>query len=186
MEDVIKLAVKLHGHLAPGVALGIRMSSIALAKLGANRGSRKLVAISETHRCLADAMQAATGCTLGHGNAFVHDYGKLAITLGMADTKEGVRVALKKDAHAYSPLTKKWMMREGKLTHSEEEELGKLLLRLEEKYFDIKEVKLNINAKFDSSEIVLCSRCIDLVPKDSIVSGLCKRCAGKSYYTSSQ
>ncbi len=182
MEDIIKLAVKLHGHLAPGVALGIRMSSIALEKLGAARGNRKLIAVSETYRCLADAMQAATGCTLGHGNAFVHDYGKLALTLGMADTKDGVRIALKKDAHAHSPLMKKWMMREGKLTHAEEEELGEQQLRLEKKYFDIKEVKLNINTKFDSSKISACEKCGDLVPGDSLVNGLCKLCAGGGYY----
>lgn len=182
MKDITKLAVKLHGHLAPGIALGIRMSSIALEKLGAARGNRKLIAVSETYRCLADAMQAATGCTLGHGNAFVHDYGKLALTLGRVDTKNGIRVTLKKDTYTHSPLMKKWMMREGKLTHAEEEELGKQLLNLEEGYFEIRGVKLNINTKFDSSKISACKKCGDFVPKDSLVNGLCKLCTGGGYY----
>ncbi len=186
MDEIAKLAVELHGHLAPGIVLGLRMSNIALEKLGATRGSRKLIAVSETYRCLADAMQAATGCTLGHGNAFVHDYGKLAITLGRADTKNGIRIALKKDAHRHSQLMKKWMLRRPNLTHAEEEELVRQLLQLEEKYFDIKEVKLNLKTEFNTSKIAACSRCGDLVPEDSTIGGLCKPCADKCYYISSR
>lgn len=68
-----------------------------------------LIGISETSRCLADAMQAATGCTLGHGNAFVEN------------------------ATEFSELMSKWMMRLGKLNPKEEEELSIQLLNLDEK-----------------------------------------------------
>lgn len=186
MDEIAKLAVELHGHLAPGIALGIRMSNIALEKLGANRGNRKLIAVSETYRCLADAMQAATGCTLGHGNAFVYNYGKLALMIGRADTGDGIRVALKEDAHGHSQLMRKWMMREGRLTHAEEEELGRYLLSLREEHFDIKQVKLNLKTEFNASKIAACGKCGDLVPEDFLVDGACGFCAGGGYYTSSR
>lgn len=134
-EKIIKLAIDLHGHLAPGIALGLRMSELSLSHMGLSKGNKYLIGISETARCLADAMQAATGCTLGHGNAFVENYGKLAITIGDIKTKKGVRVALKDEANNLSPLMNKWMMRLGKLTHEEENELGNQLLKLDDKYF---------------------------------------------------
>ncbi|HIH44988.1 MAG TPA: formylmethanofuran dehydrogenase, partial [Candidatus Methanoperedenaceae archaeon] len=53
----VELAIGLHGHLASGVALGLRMSEIALERLKAKKGDKTLIGISETARCLADAMQ---------------------------------------------------------------------------------------------------------------------------------
>ncbi len=180
-----ELAAALHGHLAPGLALGIRMGSVALEKLNTKRGSKKLIGVSETARCLGDGMQVAAGCTLGHGNAIVENYGKLALTLGRSDTMRGVRVALGKDAHKLSPVMKKWMMREGKLTRAEEAELSSQLLELDESYFDITDVELRIGQDFENSSIVKCEKCSDLVPQGLTVSKdgstLCKMCAGEGY-----
>ncbi len=186
-EKVIKLATDLHGHLAPGIALGLRMSELALSNLGISRGSKHLIAISETARCLADAMQAATGCTLGHGNAFVEDYGKLAITIGNIETNIGVRVALKENANRHSLLMDKWMMRLGKLTHREEDELGIRLLEMDKKYFLVQNIKINRNQNFHSSDIVRCQGCGEPVPRGlSIIKNnivYCKACTGEAYYT---
>ncbi len=170
--DIVELATNLHGHLAPGIALGIRMSGIALDRIETVRGNKKLIGVSETGRCLADAMQATAGCTLGHGNAMVMEYGKLAITIGRVDTKKGVRVSLREDAYNLSPLMKQWMMRGGKLKHSEEEELGAQLLDLDQ--------------NFENAPIVKCDACGDLVPDVFVIERdgktLCKVCAGEAYY----
>lgn len=184
--DDVELAVMLHGHLAPGLALGVRMSRLAMERLRMKKGNRRYVAVSETSRCLADAMQATTGCTLGHGNAFIENYGKLAITLARIDTKEGIRIALRENAHEHSPLMRKWMLREGKLTRKEEELLGKELLKLDEKYLEVKKIKINFESVFDASEIVKCEECGELVPRGTAVirdRTLCRSCAGASYYT---
>jgi formylmethanofuran dehydrogenase subunit E len=185
-NNIVKLAIDLHGHLAPGIALGLRMSEIALIRLGVEKGNKYLVGISETARCLADAMQAATGCTLGHGNAFVEDYGKLALTIGDMRTGRGVRVALREDANEFTPLMNKWMMRLGKLTHPEEDELGNQLLEMDEKYLLVEDVKINKTHNFEKSVIVKCSKCGGLIPqgltvlKEDIV--ICKACDGELYY----
>lgn len=182
----VELAVALHGHLAPGIALGLRMSELALSRLKAKKGDKHLIGISETARCLADAMQAATGCTLGHGNALVENYGKLAITIGDTRTKKGVRVALKEDANKHSPLMNKWMMRAGKLTHQEEEELGVQLLRMDEIFFSIQNVEINSDQNFEKSGIVTCRECGELIPESLTETKgneiYCKPCTGTAYY----
>lgn len=178
---MIELAVGLHGHLAPGLALGMRMSEIAMDGMDLIKGNKKAIAVSETSRCLADGMQVVTGCTLGHGNAFVQNFGKLALTVGRADTKEGIRVTLREDAWEHSPLMKKWMMREGKLTKKEEEELSHGLLKLETRYLDIRPVKITMGQLFENSKIIKCRTCGDLIPEDLTTGGICKICAGESY-----
>lgn len=182
----VELATNLHGHLAPGIALGLRMSEIALLRLDVKKGDKHLIGISETARCLADAMQAATGCTLGHGNAFVEDYGKLAITIEDARTKRGMRVALKEDAKKFSLLMNKWMMRLGKLTHEEEEELGMQLLNIDEKYLLIQDVEVNKDQNFEKSAISICSKCGESIPLGLAVlkenKAYCKACNGQGYY----
>ena len=184
-EDIVKLAETLHGHLAPGVALGIRMSNMALGKLNARRGDKKLIGVSETARCLSDAMQAATGCTLGHGNMSVENYGKLALVLTNSDTYKGVRISLKENAYKFSDLMKKWMLREGKLAHEEEEALSEGLLYMGENYFKIEEININLKQDFESSSIVQCNKCEELIPSALTVGGdevLCRVCAGVGCY----
>lgn len=185
-KKIVNLAIDLHGHLAPGIALGLRMSELALVRMNTKKGDKYLVGISETARCLADAMQAATGCTLGHGSAFVDDYGKLALTIGDARTKKGVRVALKDDANKHSALMDKWMMRLGKLSHEEEEELGLQLLDMDERHFLIQDVEINRDQNFEKSMIVTCRECGELIPESLTEKKgneiYCKPCTGAAYY----
>jgi len=185
-KKIIKLATSLHGHLAPGIALGLRMSELALSHLNKKKGDKHLIGISETSRCLADAVQAATGCTLGHGNALVENYGKLAITLADARTRKGVRVALRENATDFSSLMNKWMLRLGKLTHDEEEKLSKELLNLDENYFSICVVEINTGQNFENSGIISCSECGEFIPKSLTITKenavYCMACGGKAYY----
>lgn len=185
-KKIVELAVGLHGHLAPGIALGLRMSELALTCLNMKKGDKHLLGISETARCLADAMQAATGCTLGHGNASVEDYGKLAITIGDTRTKKGVRVALRDEANKYSDLMNKWMMRLGKLSHEEEDELGAQLLEMDERYLLIQDVIISRASNFEKSAISKCIKCGEFVPESLVVRNddrvYCKACEGTAYY----
>ncbi len=189
-DEVVELAEKLHGHLAPGIALGVCMARTALRKLGTRRGSKKLIAVSETARCLADGMQAATGATLGRGNAFVENYGKLALTVARVDTMLGYRVALRRDAWRHSGLLKKWMMREGKLNREEEQRLASILLNLDEEYLEVTPVKIELRGFFENSPIVRCSRCDENVPEALIIrengARMCRSCAGVGYYRTPQ
>jgi len=85
--------VKFHGHECPGLAMGYRMTSAALAALKAQRAEdEELVSIVENDACGVDALQCLTGCTFGKGNLLFRDYGKHVYTIYSRSTRKGVRV----------------------------------------------------------------------------------------------
>lgn len=182
--DFVELATLLHGHFAPGVALGLRMGQIALQRLGLARGDKRLFAVVETTLCLADGVQAITGCTAGHNSLRVEDFGKLALCLARSDTKSGVRVSLKRDLK--SPLLNDWLTRKRKLNHRDEEELSKEFLNMSESLFHVEEVTVEPFSRFDESKITACENCSELVPEGKTVvkrgKKLCKPCSGLRYY----
>ncbi len=185
MEDVINLATALHGHLSPGVVLGIRMGQIGLEKLGLPKGDKRLFAVVETTLCLADGVQASTGCTAGHDSLHIQDFGKLAICLVRSDTKKGVRLTLKQES---LPLNvNDWVMRKRKFTHHEEQEINREMLSLDESFFKIEEVTVEPFSEFSEAGIVQCSICGELVVEDKTVKAkgktLCRSCSGAGYYT---
>jgi formylmethanofuran dehydrogenase subunit E len=85
--------VAFHGHSCPGLAMGYRMSSAAMAKLGLDRsGDEEIVAIVENDACGVDALQYVSGCTFGKGNLVFRDYGKNVYTLFSRKSGRGMRV----------------------------------------------------------------------------------------------
>ncbi|MEM2902065.1 MAG: FmdE family protein [Candidatus Bathyarchaeia archaeon] len=182
--NVVDLSRDLHGHLAPGVALGIRMGQISLKSIGLPRGDKRLYAIVETSLCLPDGVQATTGCTPGHNSLQIEDFGKLAFCLARSDTKEAVRITLKRVV--CSPLFDDWVMRKRRLSHEEEEELAKELLRLDDSFFQIEKVMFEKFPEFDGGEVVKCCECDELVleVKSVMKEGrkICRACFGMRYY----
>jgi formylmethanofuran dehydrogenase subunit E len=79
-EKQIDEVERFHGHWCPGLAIGIRVSELALLELGARAKDEELVAVVETGMCGVDAIQYLTGCTLGKGNLILRDYGKMAFS----------------------------------------------------------------------------------------------------------
>lgn len=184
MEDELRLAETLHGHLSPGVALGFRMGQIGLKRLGLSRGDKRLFAIVETALCLADGVQASTGCTPGHSSLRVEDFGKLAVCVARSDTKEGVRLSLK---HGSLPSTVgDWVMRRRKFSHGEEEKVAKEMLSLDEKFFNVERVIVEPLSEFEEAAIVKCDVCGEWVVETKTVKAggktLCKACSGARYY----
>ncbi|MBS7647001.1 MAG: FmdE family protein [Candidatus Bathyarchaeia archaeon] len=184
MKDDVKLAEVLHGHFSPGVALGVRMGRIGLKALGLSKGDKRLFAIVETALCLADGVQASTGCTLGHSSLRVEDFGKLAVCIARSDTKEGVRISLKHGS--MPPVVEDWVMRKKKFSHDEEEKIAKELLHLDEESFHVEPVSVEPFSKFDEAEIVKCDVCGEWVVETKAIKAegktICKACSGARYY----
>lgn len=184
MEDEVRLAAVLHGHLSPGVALGIRMGQTGLKKLGLSRGDKRLFAVVETMLCLADGVQASTGCTPGHGSLRVEDFGKLAVCIARSDTKEGIRLSLKQEC--VNPLVNDWIMRKRKFSHEEEEEITREMLGLDEASFQTEQVAVEPFSEFSDARIVKCEMCGESVVENKTVKAkgktLCKACHGARYY----
>lgn len=181
-DEMLEFAAKLHSHLSPGVALGIRMAQIAYEKLGVNFRGKGLVGIAETAMCLPDALQVVAGTTPGNRNLIVKDYGKLALAIVRFDTKEGYRVTIKKEAAEKSELIKKFLYRLGKLNKEEEKRLVEEFLNLEPEYFEVRKIRLTIPVGGTKEPIAECEECGELQPSDYLRGNLCLMCAGERYF----
>jgi formylmethanofuran dehydrogenase subunit E len=96
--DTLKRVVEFHGHMCPGLALGVRAAEVALAEIGPHSEDEEVVAIVETDMCGVDAVQFLTGCTFGKGNLLHRDYGKNAYTFIRRSDGKAVRVSGRPDA----------------------------------------------------------------------------------------
>ena len=88
-------AIRFHGHICPGLAIGYRAAKTAQAHLGiAHAEDEELVAIIESDGCGIDAVQALLSCTLGKGNLIYRDHGKQVYTIFGRKLGLGIRVAM--------------------------------------------------------------------------------------------
>ena len=95
--DISKVQA-FHGHLCPGLAIGIRVAEQALVEMGERPGDEEVVAIVETNNCAVDAIQFITGCTFGKGNLIHLDYGKNAFRFIRRSDGKAIRILVKADA----------------------------------------------------------------------------------------
>lgn len=95
---VVDRVVAFHGHMCPGLAMGIRAAEAALAEVGAHSGDEEVVAIVETDMCGVDAVQFLTGCTFGKGNLIHRDYGKNAYTFVRRSDGYAARISARPSA----------------------------------------------------------------------------------------
>lgn len=91
----VERIVEFHGHMCPGLAMGIRAAEIGLEQVGAHAADEEVVAIVETDMCGVDAIQFLTGCTFGKGNLIHLDYGKNAYTFCRRSDGHSIRVMTK-------------------------------------------------------------------------------------------
>lgn len=88
-EEYVERVRVFHGFSAPGVLIGGFMVDLAYRHLPADG---LFDAISETPKCLPDAIQLLTPCTIGNGWLTIVNVGRFALTLYEKTTGQGVRV----------------------------------------------------------------------------------------------
>ena len=95
LHTLLEISSRDHNHLCPRQILGVRIGlrGIGSLQLEPNRGSKRLLIITETDGCFADGLSAATNCTVGHRTLRVDDYGKAAATFVDTQTGKAIRVA---------------------------------------------------------------------------------------------
>jgi len=92
-DDTLAGVIQFHGHLCPGLALGIRAAEVALDEIGPHAVDEEVVAIVETDMCGVDGIQFLTGCTFGKGNMIHRDYGKNAYTFVRRSDGRAIRLS---------------------------------------------------------------------------------------------
>jgi formylmethanofuran dehydrogenase subunit E len=88
-EEFVDLVTSFHGYAAPGVIIGGFMVDLAYRYLPEEG---LFDALCETPKCLPDAIQLLTPCTLGNGWLTIVNTGRFALTLYDKETGDGVRV----------------------------------------------------------------------------------------------
>ncbi|MDD3407171.1 MAG: FmdE family protein [Methanomicrobium sp.] len=180
-EILLDKAQKFHGGLCAGIVLGTRITMIGMRELGMNpmEKNKHLIVYVEIDRCLADAIQAITGCSLGHRTLKYKPYGKFAATYIDDRTGDAVRVQV---------LEKK---RTDKTGAEAMKEASRILLEApEEDLFRFKRVHVDI-PKGDMPGLPInrtrCTKCREMIvdDKEIIADGavLCANCAQGSYYS---
>ncbi len=91
--DTLERVVAFHGHMCPGLAMGVRAAEVALAEIGPHSTDEEVVAIVETDMCGVDAVQFLTGCTCGKGNFIHRDHGKNAYTFIRRSDGKAIRIS---------------------------------------------------------------------------------------------
>ena len=95
---LLRQAEALHGHLCPGVALGVKAGQYAMKYLDReHRGMEDVVALVECNNCFTDGIQVVTGCTFGNNALIFKDLGKTAVTVARREDGAAVRLVVHPD-----------------------------------------------------------------------------------------
>jgi formylmethanofuran dehydrogenase subunit E len=197
-ETLLDRAAAFHGHLCGGQAMGVRMALAGLRELRMDDPSKRenLVTFVEAERCIADAIQIVTGCTLGRRNLKLVNIGKFAATFVDISNGEGVRISSRKDAHASAMRFAErsgWLAR-GEIIEEFSEPEKRMIIRAysgmpESEMFVIEKVRVSVPKKEQRGahkEPVACSSCGELIfDQMEIIKQkriLCRSCASGAYY----
>jgi formylmethanofuran dehydrogenase subunit E len=165
-------AVKFHGHICPGLAIGYYASHLAMRWLSANKSpDDEVFAVLESSGCGADAVQAITGCTTGKGNLVIHDNGKQVYTFGVRGRPKAIRIALRPE-FTVDRLDPGMLELRQKVSSGQasDDEVGDLRHRIEgvcrailespgEAVFDIREVAAAEPERTGMTATVICEKC---------------------------
>jgi formylmethanofuran dehydrogenase subunit E len=173
----LKKAGDFHGSICVGIVLGTRISLAAMKALGMKPGdkNKNLIVYTEIDRCMTDAIQAITSCSLGHRSLKHVDYGKFAATFVNLDTGRAVRGTVKNYFSSKNSIKETLI----KLAHIPDREL----VTLQEVKIDIPETDL----PGPSVCKVICTVCGERIVDGREVNEenrtLCRGCAYGKYYS---
>jgi len=170
---------RFHGHWCPGLAMGIRVSEIALREIGPHAGDEEVVAIVETDNCAVDAIQYFTGCTFGKGNLIHLDYGKSAFTFVRRSDGKAIRIVARPGGSGPSDPEREALYRrvwDGQATEEDrqrvrrlrQEQIQAILDRPVAELFDVQIVAPDIPERARIYESVICTGCGERVMETRI------------------
>lgn len=105
-ERYFQEAANYHGHACAGIALGTKITLAAMHYLGLDpaQKNKNLIVFVEVDRCMADAVQLITRCTLGHRSLKYVDYGKFAASFVDTASGKAVRATIQEWFESKGPI----------------------------------------------------------------------------------
>ena len=179
-EEQLAKAKEFHGEVCGGIAIGTKLAMYGMDLMGMELNTRhkNLIVFVEIDRCMADAVQSVTKCSMGKRSLKQMYYGKFGVTFYNMDTKEAIRVS---DADANSKED---------ICETKAEMIQRFMDTPAEELFNVEKVKIRPipDAQIPGSAhtSTFCSVCGEKVTDDRhlVRSGrpICKSCAEESYY----
>lgn len=195
-DAMLQKALDFHGHKCVGLVLGTRiaMAGLHAMEIQDSSNARDLIVYVEIDRCLADAIQAVTGCTIGHRRLKHIDYGKFAATFVDVSKKKAVRISVRDEARELaSAFSQRQVTSDEKRVVGEKEETDLMSEAYsnmpDHELLNIREVRvtvprLDLPGKPHRKET--CSMCGERIfdGREVIAKGniVCKSCAEGAYY----
>ncbi|MPZ67444.1 MAG: formylmethanofuran dehydrogenase [Pseudonocardiaceae bacterium] len=168
-EATLQQVVHFHGHLCPGLAMGVKVAEIALDEIGPHAQDEEVVAVTETDMCAVDAIQFLTGCTYGKGNLIHRDVGKNAYSFYRRSDGKAIRIASRPDGWQRDPQHEALFarVRSGEASEQEQARFRELheaqsrqvLEQPPDELFEVKPVDGEPPAKARIHASVTCSAC---------------------------
>ncbi len=168
-----------HGYAAPGVLVGGFMVDLAYRHLPEGG---LFNALCETPKCLPDAVQLLTPCTIGNGRLTIVNTGRYALTMYDKLSGAGVRVFIDLAALESWPELKCWFL---KLKEKDKQDCERLMNEVSEagsticrvQQVKVAEVFLN---RARRGRFSICPSCGESYPLDD--GDCCGGCRGRPLY----
>ncbi len=202
LMGLLRQTEALHGHLCPGVALGVKAGQYAMQHLDREHyGMEDIVAIVECNNCFTDGIQVVTGCTFGNNALIFKDLGKTAVTVARREDGAAVRLVVHPDFRermfarypAAGPLFEKVVeRREG--SPEDEHRLQHLWAAMSRRELEvplaeqmaIQTLTINLPAYARIYPTLICQSCGEGVMEPRVArqgnKTLCLTCARQEYY----
>ena len=179
-EEFLQKVRAFHGNPSPGVTLGGMMVDMAQRNLP--QGGL-YDAICETDKCLPDAIQILTPCTIGNGWMRTINSGRFSVSLYDKHTGEGVRVFVDPEKVKAFPEISKWFFALVPKKEQDKERLMAEIKNYSASILGMRAVTVDIKSlpSPDECKYAVCSVC-----KESYLAndeGTCLACQGKAYMT---
>jgi formylmethanofuran dehydrogenase subunit E len=188
ISELLEECGRLHGHICPGQLLGVRMALLGcrLVEISDPRGAdrKKMIVWVEIDRCMADAVGAVVGVSLGRRSLKFVDYGKVAASFLNQQTGRAVRiVALDNSRELADSLHPDIGSKKERQMLAYRELPDSALFKVEAVSIELSEYDLPGHPR----KRVVCSNCSEGVNDGREVKAgpelvLCRPCAHRAYY----
>ena len=177
LEDYLQKVEAFHGHPAPGMVLGGFMVDLALKHLPPGEFYD---ALSETPKCLPDAIQLLTPCTVGNGWLRVLNLGRYALILYRKPGGEGVRVFVDPLKLEAWPEIKDWFFKLKPKAQQNLQSLNEQILEAGSTLCSFRPVKLDADfiAVRRRGAFAVCAQCRESYPAAD--GPICLACQGQA------
>jgi formylmethanofuran dehydrogenase subunit E len=175
VEHYLEKLEEFHGFRAPGVVLGGFMVDLAAER---TKDREFVDAVVETAKCLVDAVQLLTPCTVGNGWVTIVDAGRFALTLYDKETREGVRVRLDRNKLKDFPEIEKWFFRRVSKHSQPLEVINGEIVRAGRRVLSTERVRVSpqVGAKHRAPGPRICTKCGEAYRgEDPEVCGACRQ-----------